>query len=631
MAEKKEKRYVSDNAQLMAEWHWEKNNELGFNPQKLTCGSGKEVWWKCKNTHEWKTSIDHRNSGSGCPYCSGKRAIKGKNDLQTINPNLAKEWNYEKNNDLTPSNVLPNSNAKAWWKCDLGHEWQASIANRNRGANCPYCTSKKVLIGFNDLQTTNPLLAKEWDYEKNIELTPRDVMPSSGIKVWWKCIKGHEWRTTVSIRSTGHGCPICNSEQKTSFPEYAIVYYLKKYGLNVLHSYKEQGYELDVYIPSLNIAIEYDGYYWHKGKTKKDLEKNRKCLENGIILYRIREGLAPLNDSSKDYIVQKNQTNLAEILQQCLCELIGTNVDIDLERDAIEIANLQEFTEKKNSLLFLNLQIANEWNYKKNGKITPENVSANSKKKVWWKCNIGHEWQASIASRNGGRGCPYCSSRKILSGYNDLLTINPMLSEEWNYDKNIELTPQDVMPNSKTKVWWKCNNGHEWQASIASRHGGGNGCPYCSGRKVLSGYNDLQTLNPTLANDWDYESNFQLTPLEIRPNSRKKLWWKCDRGHKWQATANDRNHGSGCPYCAGRYAIKGENDLQTLNPSLISEWNYYKNGNFKPEHFTANSSKKVWWICENGHEWAATINNRSRGSGCPVCYKEKFKEKNKIG
>ena len=166
MAEKKEKRYVSDNAQLMSEWNWEKNNELGFFPDVLMCGSGKKVWWKCQKGHEWQAALVSRNSGSGCPYCSGNKVLKGENDLQTVNPMLAKEWNYEKNNGLTPVDVMPNSSKKVWWKCSKGHEWQAALANRSSGRGCPYCSGKKVLKGYNDLQIVNPMLAKEWKFEK---------------------------------------------------------------------------------------------------------------------------------------------------------------------------------------------------------------------------------------------------------------------------------------------------------------------------------------------------------------------------------------------------------------------------------------------------------------------------------
>ena len=548
MAEKKEKQYVSDNAQLMAEWNWEKNNELKFDPNALTLGSNKKVWWKCSKGHEWQARIADRRNGNGCPYCSGRYTIKGENDLQTVNPSLAKEWYYEKNTYLTPVDVLPNSNKKVWWKCSKGHEWQAIINARSNGRGCPYCAGQKVIKGHNDLQTSNPTLAQEWNHEKNQGLTPVDVMPNSDKKVWWRCNKGHEWQATIGNRNRGNGCPVCNSECQTSFPEYAIVYYLKKYGLDVLHSYRGRGYELDIYIPSKKTAIEYDGYFWHKSKKKNDLDKNLKCQKDGIKLYRIREDLPLLNDSSIDYVVQKNQKGLSKILEDILSKIAGTKVDIDIERDAIHIENLREFTEKENSLLFSNSEIAKEWNYEKNANIKPENFSANSNKKVWWKCNKGHEWQATIASRNSKSGCPICAGQKVLKGYNDLQTVNPKLANEWNYEKNNRLTPEDVMPNSIKKAWWKCSHGHEWEATIGSRNSG-NGCPYCSGRFAIKGKNDLYTVNPTLANEWNYEKNNGLTPADFLPNSGKKVWWKCSEGHEWQAIIQDRNKGSGCPIC----------------------------------------------------------------------------------
>ncbi len=622
-----EKKYVIDNAELMAEWNWEKNNELGFDPENLTLGSHTKAWWKCSKGHVWQATIFHRNNGICCPYCKGRYAVKGENDLQTVNPTLAKEWNYEKNTGLIPMDVLPNSNKKVWWKCSNGHEWQAIIANRNKGLGCPYCAGQKIIRGKNDLQTVNPILAKEWDYEKNNGLTPVDVMPNSGQKVWWKCQKGHKWQATIASRNQEHGCPICNSERKTSFPEYVLVYYLKKYGLQVMHSYKEKGYELDVYIPSKKTAIEYDGYLWHKNKAKKDLEKNQMCEEDGIKLYRIREGLLPLNDSSIDFVVQRNQKDLSKIFEEILGEIIGIDVDIDIKRDAIAIENLREYTEKENSLLFSNPQVASEWNYDKNGDLKPEHFTANSNKKVWWKCQNGHEWQATINNRNSGRKCPYCSGKMVLKGYNDLQTVNPTLAKEWNYEKNSGLKPEDVMPNSSNKVWWRCQNGHEWQATISHRNNG-RGCPYCVGQKVLKGYNNLQTVNPALAKEWNYEKNNELTPADVTPNSNKKAWWKCNKGHEWQAIIAGRNKGAGCPYCSGRYAVKDENDLQTVNPILAKEWNHEKNNGLTPANVLPNSNKIVWWKCNKGHEWQMKIQTRNNGTGCPICRKRKDKKYN---
>ncbi len=532
----------------MAEWNWEKNNELGLDPKTLTLGSGKKAWWKCSKGHEWQASMNSRSTGRACPYCANKKVLKGFNDLQTVNPNLSSEWDYERNEGLKPTDVLPNSDKKVWWKCSNGHSWVATIAARNNGNGCPYCSGRYAVKGKNDLLTVNPILASEWNYEKNTALTPMDVLPNSDKKVWWKCKKGHEWQASIGHRNNGRGCPICDSERKTSLPEFAVVYYLKKYGLEVIHSFKGFGYELDIYIPPKKSAIEYDGSFWHKNRAKKDLEKNLKCKKDGIKLYRIREGLPSLNDYSIDYIVDKSQKDLEEVLQKVLSEIIGINIEFNLKNDAIEIENLREYTEKENSLLYTNPTLAKEWNYEKNGKLTAEHFFAYSNKKVWWKCNKGHEWQASISDRNNGKGCPYCASKKVLQGYNDLATINPILASEWNYEKNDGLKPIEVLPNSHKKVWWKCNKGHEWQAVIKSRNSG-NGCPYCSGRLVVKGKNDLQTINPILASEWDYEKNDKLTPTDVLPNSNKKVWWKCSCGHSWVARIADRNNGTGCPIC----------------------------------------------------------------------------------
>ena len=169
--------------------------------------------------------------------------------------------------------------------------------------------------------------------------------------------------------------------------------------------------------------------------------------------------------------------------------IIGTDVDVDLERDAIPIENLREYTEKEKSILISNPEVAAEWNNEKNGNLKPEHVTSNSNKKVWWKCYKGHEWQATIKHRNNGSGCPYCASRRVLKYFNDLQTVNPTLAREWNYEKNNDLTPMDVMSNSHIKVWWKCGKGHEWQATIASRNSG-RGCPQCAREKRINTSNE---------------------------------------------------------------------------------------------------------------------------------------------
>ena len=176
--------------------------------------------------------------------------------------------------------------------------------------------------------------------------------------------------------------------------------------------------------------------------------------------------------------------------------------------------------------------------------------------KVWWLGKCGHEWYADVAHRVSGRGCPYCSNKKVLVGYNDLSTTNPNLAKEWNYKRNLGLSPQEITQGSNKKVWWVCQNGHEWEAVISSRNRG-NGCPYCSGRKLLSGMNDLATVYPLIAEEWNHEKNGDLLPSQITSRNNKKVWWKCrECGYEWETRIVHRANGHGCPVCSKRKRAK---------------------------------------------------------------------------
>ncbi len=224
-----------------------------------------------------------------------------------------------------------------------------------------------------------------------------------------------------------------------------------------------------------------------------------------------------------------------------------------LSQEKIDLLNSIGFdwgTRRANvSLAESNPELAAEWHPTKNGTLTPADVSPGSQKKVWWQCKKGHEWQAAVRSRSRGSGCPVCANRAVLPGYNDLGTIRPDLAAEWHHTKNGTLTPADILPGSKKKVWWLCKQGHEWQAAVRNRSNG-RGCPVCANRVVLPGYNDLGTTRPDLAAEWHSEKNGTLTPADVPPGSSKEVWWRCANGHEWQSSINNRSNGNGCPYCA---------------------------------------------------------------------------------
>lgn len=695
---KKPINWIDNMPELLSEWNYERND---VEPINISIWSKRKVWWKCKEGHEWLSSMNNRQKKVGCPYCSGKLPIVGLTDLETTNPELLKEWDYSKN-IITPKEIKAGSGTKVWWKCSLGHSWSASPNHRTKGRGCPICANKVVLLGYNDLTTLKPNIASEWDYEKNGEKTPANYTVRSGERVWWKCKRNHSWEAVIASR-TGNkyvGCPYCSgllpiegeTDLLTTNPELI----------------SEWNYEKNTLLtPNMVKAGSSDKVWWicDKGHEWQAVISSRTVNESG-------------------------------------CPFCSGRYAIQGEND----------------LMSVDSPLLKEWNYDRNGRLTPSDFKEHSARKIWWKCKKGHEWCSSISDRSRGDGCPYCSGKRVLVGFNDLAHINPYIAKEWNYEKNGNKIPQKYTCKSGIKVWWKCEKGHEWKTSISNRSRG-DGCPKCNSgirtsfpeqaiyfyvKKIypdavnrctdvlpngmeidifipsinvgieydgsvwhesdkalekevkkyieckrndiflirvkekggnarenscdvmlriddsfnneaysslfmqLSKYikipNEIDVKNDRvhiqenykteiknnsfgskyadLVVEWDSEKNGMLTPYMFSSNSGERIWWKCCKNHSWQTTISTRAKGSGCPYCSGRYAIKGENDLQTLRPEIASEWNYNKNGKLLPCEFKSQSNKKVWWKCKEGHECEAIIANRTRrGDGCPVCGK----------
>ena len=265
-------------------------------------------------------------------------------------------------------------------------------------------------------------------------------------------------------------------------------------------------------------------------------------------------------------------------------------------------------------------EIAAEWSTK-NLPLKPTMVSAGSHKKVIWVDKLGHEWTASVKSRVQGSGCPYCSHNLVLAGFNDLASRFPEIASEWS-ERNLPLTPDKVTAFKNTRVWWKCHLGHEWYTLISTRSGGSQ-CPYCSGIKLLIGFNDLATKYPTLAKEWS-ERNLPLTPDMVNEKSTKNVWWKCRTcGYEWKSVVRARAKGSLCPVCADRTVLAGYNDLATTDPELLDEWDYEKNTGTLPTAVSRNSMKIVWWKCSSSHSWRAKITDRTiEQKGCYLCERE---------
>ena len=250
----------------------------------------------------------------------------------------------------------------------------------------------------------------------------------------------------------------------------------------------------------------------------------------------------------------------------------------------------------------------NEW-------LDPTKIAAGSGKRVIWRCPFcGHEWPASIFNRAiKGTRCPVCTGRVVVAGKNDLASQRPDIAVEWNYKKNKGLLPNQVAVHAGKKVWWIDSFGHEWEARICDRTKDKNptGCPYCAGKKVLIGFNDLASLRPDIAKDWHPSKNI-FKPEEVTAFSHSKVWWICEFGHEYEARIQDRvAKGSRCSVCANIRIIPGINDLASVRTDIAIQWHPDKNGELKPTQVGSGSGKCVWWQCEHGHEWKTAIYHRT--------------------
>ena len=197
----------------------------------------------------------------------------------------------------------------------------------------------------------------------------------------------------------------------------------------------------------------------------------------------------------------------------------------------------------------------------------------------------------------------------------------PELLSQW--DRNNTLSPFDVSCGSHKKVWWICDKGHKWQATVKNRALIGSGCPYCEHRAVLKGYNDLLTVNPKLAGTWS--PNNTLEPSDVSPSSNTVVRWVCENGHEWSARVADRSEGHGCPYCAGHKVWKGFNDLTTTHPDLLLEWS--EKNTISPKSITYKYRAMVWWHCSKcGGNYQAGVYAKTQGRVCPLCIANEIKE-----
>lgn len=428
-------------AELLQEFHPALNNDL--DPRSLSPGSNKKVWWQClEHQHQWQAVVWSRTKGSKCPYCANSKVLAGFNDLATTHPAIAALWHSGSKPGMTPATVTAGSGAQATWQCSEhnDHQWTTTIASLTRGSQCPYCTNKKVLTGFNDLATTHPAIASQWDTAQNPKHTAFNVVAGSSAKVRWHCTDcDHRWTTTVASRTStehGTGCPGCSGN--TVVP-----------GVN------------DLATTHPELALQ-----WHPDKNS--------TLTPADVTYGSNTAAWWLCDANPEHQWQAAISNRTGNKSKCpFCATKRAHAG-------------------STDLATTHPHVAAIWHPSKNGELTAQMVTRGSARTVWWLCpEDQHAWQAqvkNVAKQTATGSCPVCAGRTVMTGVNDVGTLLPELMKQWHPVKNLPLTPQQLTVGSHQRVWWQCPDvaQHSWQTRVFDRSYHLTQCPLCFGRDSLA-------------------------------------------------------------------------------------------------------------------------------------------------
>lgn len=323
--ELKDNAMLKHKPELFCQWNFEKNDELGLDVYKATQGMAKLAWWNCPDCKTPYDMIINKRTkrNQGCPYCAGVR-VNDTNSLNSLRPDLALEWHPTLNNDLTPHGVPCGYSEKVWWLgFECGHPWAASPHNRGYGTNCPYCSNKKVLVGYNDVWTTHPLVAELLvDSEIGYKYTY-----GNSTKVKWECLDCHHENKTALF-------DLCNGKAKCkkcadnmSLGEKVV------YSLLVLNEVEfehetpfhwSENKRYDFFLPHSKTIIEVHGEQHYIQTNRKntrtleeeqenDKEKQLLAIENGINNYIVIDARFSDFDFIKKNILESSLIKLLNI------------------------------------------------------------------------------------------------------------------------------------------------------------------------------------------------------------------------------------------------------------------------------------------------------------------------------
>jgi hypothetical protein len=435
---------LTEHLNLLAQFHPSKNDRP---PCAYTSGESKtKIWWQCPiaKDHVWparfadrlqlykrKGSQFHDDGGTvGCPFCAPNAKPSSTNNLAKNRPEIAKEWDYEKNGGLTPENITTHSGRTVYWICAKGHSYHSSVHDRTRGDNpssCPDCSTKNSSPEFRIIAELETIIA---DVQHRVKIHHYEA------DIFLPALK-------LAVEYDGeyyHG-----SEKKDRLKN---------------DFFKAEGITL--------IRVR-------EGNLKK-------IDENDICTGTKRLKKEAINDLFSSLAVLRP----TEIAREKVENYISKSDFLNKKRFYDLLSNIKSVS-NQNALLIKFPMLVERWDYERNGNLDPFSVSSgDAQLEVFFVCETHGQYSrtpysiSSLVNPEPSLGCKKCSGRAP-SAERNLAFGYPKLSREFAYDLNGELTPENLTPGSSRNVWWRCKNGHEFQRIIKHRtkKGDDDKCPHC--------------------------------------------------------------------------------------------------------------------------------------------------------
>jgi predicted metal-binding protein len=588
--------------EIAADWHPSRN--VALRPEDIGYASNKKVWWLCSTCgNEWLIQVCNRTRGSGCRKCAmaTRRTPKVGESLANRRPGVAREWHPTRNDDLSASDVKPVSHYRAWWLCnDCGHEWQASVDNRTAGSGCPVCArsarvrsrSKQKPKGRNATNSSPvkadkqsrpfisfakrfPDIAAEWHPSRNGDLAPDSVRYACNDRAWWLCSTcQHEWSAVINSRGRGSGCPCC-ARQRTG----------RK------NAKPKPGQSLAERFPELAAQ-------WHPYRNQ-DLTPDSVSAMSGRAIWWLcgmcaHEWQAPVYSRANGYGCKPCATARA--------------------------AEKYSKPKKDSSLAERRPALAAQWHPTRNGDLVPTEVTATSGKRVWWKCEYGHEWPAFINNRVKAPGCPKCilwgTSVEEIRLRHELIAAGVPVDEIGE----IRHTSGKILRGDIVSSAWNTViefDGYRFHSLPLSREKderkslllAESGWTVIRVRENLTPIGDHDVVVPLLSDE--------LTRAKAVLKRLRELGHVPSEYSKYMKASLPQGS-LGADAEAKRRMAKS---LATDAPSVAAEWDVVRNEGLTPQDVTSGSGSKVWWLCSKcGFNWQAAVGSRARnGHGCPDC------------